>query len=94
MDTMPTSTANLRLPCAPRPLPRNYHTVAMVAGLYVMSVLCAPWIVRYAPGTDSSVVESLAERPPVVRCAAALEFGMPCGAWLPETGPQRPAGAA
>ncbi len=94
MDTMSASTANLHFPCAPRPLPRNYHTAAMVAGLYVMSVLCAPWIVRYAPGNESRVVESLAERPPVVRCAAAPEFGMPCGVWLPEAGPRHPAGAA
>ncbi len=94
MDTMSASTTNLRFPCAPRPLPRRYHTAAMVAGLYVMSVLGAPWIVRYAPGIESSVVESLAERPQVIRCAAAPEYGMPCGAWLPETVPRRPAGAA
>ncbi len=94
MDTMSASAANLRFPCTPRPLPRNFHTAAMVAGLYVMTVLCAPWIVRYAPGIESQVVESLAERLPVVRCAAAPEFGLPCGAWLPEAGPRRPAGTA
>ncbi|MEO6565320.1 MAG: hypothetical protein ABIO63_04740 [Casimicrobiaceae bacterium] len=94
MDTSSPSATNLRFPCAPRPLPRNFHVAAMVAGLYVMSVLCAPWIIRYAPGIESFVVESIADRPPVVRCAAAPEFGMPCGARLPEAGPPRPADAA
>lgn len=94
MDTISASKATLRFPCAPRPLPRRVHATAMVTAFYVLSVLCAPWIVRHAPGGESGVVESLAERPPVVRCAAAPEFGLPCGAWLPEAGPRRPTGAA
>ncbi len=94
MDKISALTSNLRPPCTPRPLPRNFHTAAMVAGLYVMTALGAPWIVRYAPGTESSVIESLAERPPLIRCATAPEFGMPCGAWLREAGTRRPTGAA
>lgn len=94
MDTLSVSATNLRFPCAPRPLPRRLHTGAIVAALYVMSVLCAPWIVRYAPGAESRVFEGLAERPPVVRCAAAPEFGMPCGVSLPYADPRRPAGTA
>ena len=94
MTTNSVTAANVRFPCALRPLPRRVHTGAIVAALYVISVLCAPWIVRYAPGAESSVFEALAERPPVVRCAAAPEFGMPCGTSLPEAGPRRPAGAA
>ena len=94
MDTMSASEANLRFPCAPRPMPRPAHAAAMVAALYVMSVLCAPWIVRYAPGTEARVVEALAERPPVVRCAAAPEFGMPCGVSVPEARAWGPSGTA
>lgn len=94
MDTISASATSARFPCTPRPLPRRAHPTALVTAFYVMLVLGAPWIVRYAPGTDSSVVEALAERPPVVRCATAPEFGMPCGASLPEAWPRRLAGAA
>ncbi|MEP7329818.1 MAG: hypothetical protein ABI777_11450 [Betaproteobacteria bacterium] len=83
MDTMSASDANIRFPRAAPMLPRPTHASTMVAAFYFMAVLAAPWIVRYAPDSDVRVFEWSAERPAVVRCAAAPEYGMPCGSRMP-----------
>ena len=73
MDTKSTVETTLRFPSAPPPLPRPAHTAGLVAALYVLMVLGAPWIVRYAPGAEMSVLEILAGRPPTIRLLGFVE---------------------
>ncbi len=79
METLTACEANLhRAPAAPR-LPRPAHAATVVAAFYVLMTLSAPWIVRYAPGSESGVAAQIAERPVLLRCASAPEYGLPCG---------------
>jgi hypothetical protein len=83
METLPALDVCLpRVPVAPR-LPRPAHAATVVAAFYVLMALAAPWIVRYAPGNESSVAAQIAERPVPMRCASAPEFGLPCGIPVP-----------
>ena len=89
MDPMSASDTNL--PCISPRMPRRDRMTALVVAFYVLSVLCAPWIVRYAPGMETRVVEALADGPRVMRCAAAPEFGVPCGTSMPDADSRRTA---
>jgi len=83
METLPAFDANPHYaPAAPR-LPRPDHAATVVAAFYVLMTLSAPWIVRYAPGSESSIAAQIAERPLLLRCASAPEYGVPCGTFVP-----------
>jgi hypothetical protein len=83
MEALTAFNANLHpAPAAPR-LPRPAHATAVVAAFYILMALAAPWIVRYAPGSESSVAAQIAERPVPMRCASAPEYGLPCGSPAP-----------
>ena len=73
-------------PFAPA-LPRPAHAATVVAAFYVLMALSTPWIVRYAPGSESGVAAQIAERPVLLRCASAPEYGLPCGAPVPGAAP-------
>jgi hypothetical protein len=60
------------------------HAATVVAAFYVLMALSSPWIVRYGPGSESQVAAQMAERPALLRCAAAPEYGLPCGAPVPD----------
>lgn len=83
MATLTTFDGNLQCgSAAPRPA-RPARAATVVAALYVLMTLAAPWIVRYAPGNESSVAAQIAERPVPMRCASAPEYGLPCGTSVP-----------
>lgn len=83
METLPAFAATLPCtPIAPR-LPRPAHAATIVAAFYLLMALAAPWIVRYAPGSESEVAAQIAERPVLLRCASAPEYGLPCGTSAP-----------
>ena len=86
MDTMSAYDANIRFPHVAPALPRRTYSAAVVVAFYVLIALGAPWIVRYAPSAEAQVAELLAQRPPVLRCATAPEYGMPCGLSVPGFG--------
>ena len=79
MDTMSAYDANIRFPRVAPVLPRQSHSAAVVIAFYLLIALGAPWIVRYAPSAEAQAAEQLVRRAPVIRCATAPEFGMPCG---------------
>ncbi len=84
MEALTAFAANLHCaPAAPR-LPRPAHAATFVAAFYVLMALSTPWIVRYAPGSESGVAAQIAERPVLLRCASAPEYGLPCGAPVPD----------
>jgi hypothetical protein len=80
METLTAFAANSPCnPVAPR-LPRPAHAATVVAAFYLLMTLSAPWIIRYAPGSESDVAAQIAEHPVLLRCASAPEYGLPCGA--------------
>ncbi len=79
METLTLSDACRRYPPAAPHLPGPAHAATLVTVLYLLLALGAPWIVRYAPATENSVVTRIADRPALIRCASAPGYGLPCG---------------
>ena len=83
MATLTTSEADRHDPPFAPALPRPAHAATVVAAFYVLMALSTPWIVRYAPGSESGVAAQIAERPVLLRCASAPEYGLSCGTPAP-----------
>ncbi len=66
---------------------RPVHAAAVVTTGYLLMVLAAPWIIRYAPASESAVAAQIAERTEPLRCASAPVYGLPCGVQLPWNAP-------
>ncbi len=83
MATLTIPEANRHDPQFAPALPRPAHAATVVAAFYVLMALSTPWIVRYAPPSESGVAAQIAEHPVLLRCASAPEYGLPCGAPVP-----------
>ena len=89
MEMMTAHDADLRYPPAPRSAPRRVCAATVVAALYGLLVLGAPFLIRYGPDLDfrkvaSTVATAVTGRDTTVpRCASAPEFGYSCPSGRP-----------
>jgi hypothetical protein len=78
METITATDAERHFAPAPPAHPRRAIGATIVAGIYVLLVLGAPAIVRYAPDPDTFVAAEGDLEAPAARCASAPEFGYSC----------------
>jgi len=77
LKTMTVHEAARRFSVQPPRSPRRPHAATIVAALYVLFVLGAPGIVRYAPDPDLRWLSAVTAPQPQIRCAS-MSAPSPC----------------